>query len=113
MLLEGQAGKCYIETKSVTLVVNGVGLFPDAPTTRGVKHLHSLEEAVAMGYRAAAIFVVQREDARALSPNDSADPEFGQALREALARGVEAYAYRCSVTEQAIVLSDELPIELG
>ena len=46
-LLEGPAGKCYLETKSVTLVEDGVGLFPDAPTSRGVKHLKSLEHALA------------------------------------------------------------------
>ena len=113
LLLEGPSGKCYIETKSVTLVVNGAGLFPDAPTSRGVKHLHSLEEAVVTGHRAAAVFVVQREDARTFSTNDSADPEFALALRQATARGVEAYAYRCSVTEQAITLSDPLPLELA
>ena len=85
LLLEGPKGLCYIETKSVTLVVNGVGLFPDAPTIRGAKHMGSLAQAVAAGHRAAAVFVVQRDDATAFATNDDADPDFGVAFREALA----------------------------
>ena len=55
-LLEGPKGSCYVETKSVTLVEEGVGLFPDAPTLRGVKHLHSLMAAMDAGHRAGVIF---------------------------------------------------------
>ena len=75
LALDGRSGRCYLETKSVTLVEDGgVALFPDAPTTRGVKHLHTLIEAAAEGYRAGAIFVVQRSDAACLSPHDESDP---------------------------------------
>jgi sugar fermentation stimulation protein A len=112
LLLESPSEQCYIETKSVTLVVDGVGLFPDAPTSRGVKHLRSLEKAKFEGGRAAVIFVVQRDDARAFSTNDEADPLFSRSLGEVMASGVEAYAYRCRVTEQSITLSDALPLEL-
>ena len=112
LLLEGRAGRCYIETKSVTLVVDGVGLFPDAPTIRGAKHMGSLAQAVAAGHRAAAIFVVQRDDVSAFATNDEADPAFGTAFREALAAGVEAFAYSCRVSERAICLSYPLPIQL-
>lgn len=112
LLLESDDGQCYVETKSVTLVVDGVGLFPDAPTTRGVKHLHSLARAVSEGYRAAAVFVIQRDDAISFSTNGPADPEFAQTLREVMAAGVEAYAYGCRVTEQEITLGSQLPIEL-
>ena len=112
LMLEGPRGRCYIETKSVTLVVDGVGLFPDAPTIRGAKHMGSLAQAVAAGHRAAAVFVVQRDDASAFATNDTADPVFGAAFREALAAGVEAFAYRCRVSERAIDLSCRLPIQL-
>ena len=112
LLLEGPKGCCYIETKSVTLVVDGVGLFPDAPTIRGAKHMRSLTRAVAAGHRAAAVFVVQRDDATAFATNDKADPVFGAAFREALAAGVEAFAYSCRVSERSIDLSCRLPIQL-
>jgi sugar fermentation stimulation protein A len=110
--LDGPAGTCYIETKSVTLVTDGVGLFPDAPTIRGVKHLGSLSQALAAGHRAAVVFVVQRFDAQAFAPHDTADPAFGAALRRAAALGVEVLAHRCRVTEQEIVLAEALEIRL-
>ncbi len=112
LMLEGPAGQCYLETKSVTLVIDGVGLFPDAPTTRGVKHVHSLMKVVESGRRAAVVFVVQRDDCEAFAPHDAADPAFGAALREGVAAGVEAFAYNCRVTEKTIELGDGLPVRL-
>ena len=112
-LLEGPDGACcYVETKSVTLVEDGVGLFPDAPTPRGVKHLHSLMAAMDEGHRAGVVFVVQRADAEAFAPHDQADPLLGETLRTAAARGVEVWAYRCQVDEQSITLADEIPVLL-
>ena len=112
-LLEGLVGRCYLETKSVTLVVDGVALFPDAPTIRGVKHLKSLEHAVADGHRAAAVFVIQRDDACVFSTSDHSDPAFGMALRHALVSGVEAFAYKCRLTESWVELGESLPICLN
>ncbi len=74
--------------------------------------MRSLEQAVAEGHRAAAVFVVQREDARAFAPHETADPEFGQAFRHALSVGVEAFAYNCRVTEDSIELANLLPFEM-
>ena len=111
-LLEGPGGQCYVETKSVTLVEDGVGLFPDAPTIRGVKHLRSLMAARAEGHQAAVVFVIQRADADAFAPHDVADPLLGATLREAVAAGVDAWAYRCQVNEQRIILADEVPVRL-
>ena len=112
LLLKGQHSTCYIETKSVTLVVDEVGLFPDAPTIRGAKHVASLARAVREGHRASVIFVVQREDAEGMAPNDAADPPFGAALHKAAKQGVEAYAYRCQVTNKEIRIADEIPVRL-
>ena len=110
LMLEGELGLCYIETKSVTLVVDRVGLFPDAPTARGAKHMRSLIEAVESGHRAAVVFVVQRGDVQAFATHDAADPDFGQVFRESLSAGVEAFAYKCEVTNDAVTLSRQLPI---
>lgn len=110
--LSGPAGVCYIETKSVTLVEDGTALFPDAPTLRGVKHLHSLITAQADGCAAAVIFVIQRADAHAFTPHDAADPLLGQTLRQAVTAGVSAYAYRCHLDEQSITLADAIPVLL-
>jgi len=110
LMLEGPLGLCYIEAKSVTLVTNGVGLFPDAPTIRGAKHLRTLETVLEAGHRAAVVFVVQRPDASAFATSDPSDPDLADALRSAVAAGVEAYAYNCEVTERSIRLDRALPI---
>ncbi len=112
LLLEGAGGRCWVETKSVTLVCNGTGLFPDAVTARGRRHVEALAERVRLGERAAVVFVVQRSDARRFQPHDTSDPAFGEALRKAVAAGVEVYAYTCCVSERAIVLSDRIPVVL-
>ena len=110
LMLEGPSDRCYIEAKSVTLVMNGVGLFPDAPTIRGAKHLRTLETVLEAGHRAAVVFVVQRPDASAFATSDPSDPDLADALRSAVAAGVEAYAYNCEVTERSIRLDRALPI---
>jgi sugar fermentation stimulation protein A len=103
---------CFIEVKSVTLVNDGTAMFPDAPTARGTKHLQELAGAVAEGYRAAALFLIQRDDARAFAPNDATDPVFGAALRAAAGAGVEVYAYRCRVTLEGISVEGQVPVKL-
>jgi sugar fermentation stimulation protein A len=112
LLLLGEELKHYVEVKSVTLVEDGVALFPDAPTTRGQKHMLELENAVARGHRASVIFVIQRQDAGSFSPHDGADPAFGAALRKACAAGVGAYAYSCRLSLVEITLDARLPVLL-
>ena len=111
-LLSGQSGPCYVEVKSVTLVENGVGLFPDAPTERGHKHILTLQKVVECGQRAAVVFIIQRPDAREFSPNTAADPKFCHALTNAACRGLGVYAYRCEVDRGRIELSDAVPVQL-
>jgi sugar fermentation stimulation protein A len=102
--------RCFVEVKSVTLVEEGVALFPDSPTTRGHRHVQELRRALGEGDRAAVIFVVQREDAQSFTTNDGSDPQFAQALRCALEEGVEVYAYGCRVSRRQVRL--DRPLEL-
>ena len=100
----------FAEVKGVTLNEDGTARFPDAPTERGVKHLHSLVRAVEAGYRAAALFVIQRSDVTRFEPNQARDPAFAQALREAAAQGVEVRALICTVTPGALEITGEVPV---
>ncbi|GAW93010.1 DNA/RNA nuclease SfsA [Calderihabitans maritimus] len=102
--------KVLLEAKSVTLVQDGIGRFPDAPTARGRKHLLELLNMVGEGNRAAVVFVVQRCDARGFMPNDATDPAFGRLLRRAHRYGLEVYAYRCRVEETGISLQDRIEV---
>ena len=84
-----------MEVKGVTLEENGVALFPDAPTQRGVKHLRELIRCQQEGYRACALFVVQMQGISYFTPNRRTHPEFAQALEEAAAQGVRLEAVDC------------------
>jgi sugar fermentation stimulation protein A len=104
---------CLVEAKSITLVVDGLGCFPDAVTLRGRRHVNELAMAVAAGYRAAVIFVVQRDDALGVRPHEESDPEFSRALREAAEQGVEVYAYGCRVEPERVDITGPLPVHLA
>ncbi|GJL77694.1 MAG: sugar fermentation stimulation protein [Nitrospinaceae bacterium] len=109
-MLESDEGPAYVEVKSVSLVENAVGKFPDAPTERGVKHLQELIELKQKGHRAAVLFVSQRSDTRSIVPNDVIDPKFGDWLRMAHKQGVELYGHNCRVTASSVTL--DKPVEV-
>ena len=108
LLIEGRP----VEVKSVNLVKEGIALFPDAPTKRGKEHIEELIKLSTQGYNPLLVFVVQREDAHAFSPNWSVDPEFSRALLEYAKLGLEVKAYRCMVSLEEIKLKEEIPVLL-
>jgi sugar fermentation stimulation protein A len=110
--LEFANGPAFVEVKSVSLVEDTVGKFPDAPTKRGVKHLRELIALRKEGVRAAVLFVSQRSDTRSIIPNDAIDPEFGKWLRDAGREGVELYGCNCKVTPSSISLDQPVEIVL-
>ena len=99
---------CFLEVKGVTLENDGICAFPDAPTQRGAKHLRGLAQAAKEGYGAYVLFVIQMADVKYLHPNDITDPNFGAALREAGANGVQILAMDCAVTEDTMEI--RLPV---
>ena len=99
---------CLMEVKGVTLENDGVCAFPDAPTERGVKHLRGLTQAVQEGYGAFVLFVIQMPDVKYLRPNDTTDPAFAAALREAAEAGVTVLAMDCGVTPDTMEI--RLPV---
>ena len=86
-----------MEVKGCTLERQGIGYFPDAPTERGVKHLHELIGARKAGYECAVAFVIQMDGVSEVRPNIKTHPEFGTALAEAKAAGVEVLFLKCHV----------------
>lgn len=103
---------CFLEVKGCTLEHDGICAFPDAPTERGAKHLRGLTEAVKAGYGGYVLFVIQMSDVEYLHPNDATDPEFGKALREAAANGVEVLAVDCEVTVEEMNIRSFVPVRL-
>lgn len=93
-----------MEVKGCTLELNGIGYFPDAPTERGVKHLRELAAAVKKGYKAMLAFVIQMDGVAEVRPNVATHAEFGTALDEAKAAGVEVLFLRCHVEPNTLVI---------
>ncbi len=103
---------CYVEIKSSSLRVDSHAAFPDAVTVRGRKHLLELETLVSGGLRGVIFFFVSRSDCRRFRPADEIDPAYGETLRQVLASGVEALAYRTRFSTRGIQLMDRLPIDV-
>ncbi len=100
-----------LEVKSVTLVEDGVGLFPDAVTARGARHARELAQlAQRDGWSAAILFVIQREDVRRFRAARELDPDFAAALDEARAQGVQIVARRCRIDLDRVTLGDTVPV---
>jgi sugar fermentation stimulation protein A len=98
-LLARDGRRLALEVKSVTLVENGVALFPDAVTARGARHVRELGDLARRdGWEAAVLFVLQRDDAHRIEAARSIDPAFATALAEARAAGLRVHGRRCRVT---------------
>ena len=114
LLLSGEGmPDCYLEVKSVTLAMgDGLGLFPDAVTSRGTRHLRELTEVCEQGGRAVLFFCVQHTGIDRVAPADDIDPTYGKALREAVSAGVEVMAWGADISPEEITLVKELPVLL-
>ena len=102
---------CYVEVKNVHLMrTAGLAEFPDAVTARGRKHLGALARAVGEGYRAAMLYLVQREDCARFALAGDIDPAYREAYAQARRAGVEMLCYRCRVRPDSIRLDRPLPL---
>ena len=110
--LECNNRKIFLEVKGVTLEDNGIVLFPDAPTERGVKHVRELIRCLEEGFETYVLFVVQMERALYFTPNRKTHPQFADALCEAKNAGVQLLAYTCKVTPDEMKIDKELKISL-
>lgn len=112
-LLSAPGRRCYVEVKSLTLgYPDGRGAFPDAISERAVRHVNGLVARVQDGDCAVLIFCVQHTGIRRATTADDIHPAYGEALRAAVAQGVEVYAYGCEIERDRISIADRLPVEL-
>lgn len=109
LLLSGEAGDCYVEVKNVTLAEGARGLFPDAVSSRGAKHLRELQKLAETGVRAVLFYCVQHSGIETVEAARDIDPAYAAALDAALAAGVEVLAYRARIGAGEIVLTEALP----
>lgn len=109
--IETESGtKAFIEVKGVTLENDNVAAFPDAPSERAIKHVEELIEAHSQGYDAYLIFVIQMKSIKRMEPNRRTHPAFGEVLQKARSAGVHLLAYDCLVSEDSLVMDEEVPV---
>lgn len=111
--LESQDRKIFMEVKGCTLEKDGVVLFPDAPTLRGVKHIEELSHCLDEGYEAYIMILVQMSDVKYFTPNYDTHPEFGEALEKAAQKGVKILCYDCNVTHDSMTVGKPVKVKLG
>jgi len=104
--------RAYIEVKGVTLEEDGVVLFPDAPTERGVKHLKGLQQANLECDAAYVIFLIQMSNVKYFTPNAQRHPAFASTLKEVAATGVKVLAFDSIVTEDSITFGNPVEVRL-
>ncbi len=97
--------QCYVEVKSVTLLENGQGFFPDAVTQRGQKHLRELMAMAQQGHRAVIFFAVLHSGIEKVSPAHHIDPAYAKLLKQAEEAGVEIISYAAEISPQEILLT--------
>lgn len=102
----------FMEVKGVTLEQDGIALFPDAPTERGIKHIMELEHAASESFRAYLLFVIAMKGVRSFQPNMVTHPAFGEALSHAAAHGVTVLARDCIVMPDSLSIDADIPVIL-
>lgn len=112
MLTDGGAKRCYVEIKNCTLVDEGIARFPDAVTSRGLRHIIELENLAEAGHRCLMFYFIQRMDAQVFRPADDIDPAYGRRLRQAVEKGIELLAYDVRIDLQGIELNKKIICEL-
>jgi sugar fermentation stimulation protein A len=112
LLLEKGRQKCFVEIKNCTLVEDGVAYFPDAVSSRGLKHLLELQKQAQAGNRCCMFFLIQRSDSCLFKPADHIDKDYGETLRSVVNDGVEIIVYDVILNPQEIVLNKPVPFQL-
>ena len=110
-LLEKKGQETFVEVKNVTLFRNkDTAEFPDAPTTRGIKHLLTLIDAIKKSYKTYLIFLVQIQNMKYFKIAKDIDEEYYKTYLIAKKAGVNFLAYRCDISSKKIFIDKKLKI---
>ena len=105
--------KAFIEVKNVTLSrKKKIAEFPDAVTSRGLKHIHQLIKAGKKKYKIFILYLIQRDDCQLFSIAKDIDPEYAYALRKAVKKNLNILCYDCKFSSKGIKLNNEIKFEI-
>ena len=111
-LVSNKKEQAFIEVKNVTLKrEQDYAEFPDAPTTRGQKHLLELINAKEKEYQAYLIFLIQREDCNFFKISKDIDKKYYENFIQAKKKGVKFLCYSSKVTDKEIILNKKIEIK--
>ncbi len=111
-LIRAGEEQIWIEVKGCTLARDGVALFPDAPTSRGRRHMEELIALRGEGFRSAAVFLVF-VSAEVFAPNAETDPDFAEVFYRAVRAGVEIYPLRLCYDGENVCYVGRMPFIRG
>jgi sugar fermentation stimulation protein A len=109
LLTDPEKPDCYVEVKSVTLLDNNAGYFPDSKTVRGQKHLRELNLIAKQGKRAVLFFCVQHSGIQSVQVAKHIDPDYAKELKQAMLSGVQILCYDCKISPEKIYINQSLP----
>lgn len=111
LLYDEQRQDCYVEVKSVTLLQDQQGYFPDTVTVRGQKHLRELAQLVSEGKRSVLLFCVQHSGIDSVKVARHIDAAYAREFIKAKAKGVEILVYSVSMSPEKIFINQSIPFK--
>lgn len=107
---ETETTKGFIEVKGVTLEVDGLAMFPDAPTERGSKHILELTKGLEEGYKNYVCFLVQIDGVVLFRPHHERDMALAENLYAGIEKGLGFLSYNSLVTRDSIELNQKVTL---
>ena len=105
--------KAFIEVKNVTLSrINNLAEFPDAVTSRGLKHINELLKASNMGYKIFILYLIQRNDCKLFKIAEDVDPEYSNSLIKAVKKKLNILCYDCKFSSKGIKLNQKVKFKI-
>ena len=105
--------KSFIEVKNVTLSrKKGIAEFPDAITSRGLKHIKELIKASEKGYKIYILYLIQRNDCKSFKIADDIDPEYSDSLSKAVKKNLNVLCFDCKFSPKGIILNQKVKFKI-
>jgi sugar fermentation stimulation protein A len=112
-LITNKKNKTFIEVKNVTLSrKKGLAEFPDAVTTRGLKHINELVKAAKKNYKIFILYLIQRDDCKTFSVAKDIDPNYAKAIEKAVKKNLNILCYDCKFSSKGIKLNKKIKINI-
>ena len=110
-LISNKKNKTFIEVKNVTLSrKKGLAEFPDAVTTRGLKHINELVNAGKKNYKIFILYLIQRNDCETFTIAKDIDPNYALALSKAVKNNLNILCYDCKFSLKGIKVNKQIKI---